>query len=131
MLNGIFVSAFVASLASSESQSVPNIIFILNDDWGWNDVGFHGAAEFSTPRIDELASTGIELTNYYVQHLCTPTRSTIMSGRYPIRDGLQQAVINPAAPYGMPLNLTILPEELKRAGYATHMVGYVGRTVLL
>ena len=107
------------------ASSTPNIIFILNDDWGWNDVSFHGACDFTTPRIDELAATGLELTNYYVQHLCTPTRSTIMSGRYPIRDGLQEAVINPAAPYGLPLNVTILPQELQRAGYATHMIGYV------
>ena len=111
-------------------SSTPNIIFILNDDWGWNDVSFHGACDFGTPRIDDLAATGMELTNYYVQNLCTPTRSTIMSGRYPIRDGLQQAVIYTAAPYGLPLNLTILPQELKRAGYATHMVGYVTITDL-
>jgi len=120
--NNLSTLSFLVALMYLASAA-PNIIFILNDDWGWNDVGFHGACDFETPRIDELAKTGLELTNYYVQHLCTPTRSTIMSGRYPIRDGLQQAVINPASPYGMPLNLTILPQELQKVGYTTHMIG--------
>ena len=48
-----------------------------------------------------------------------------MSGRYPIHTGLQNGVISPTSPYGLPLDLTIIPEDLKRAGYDTHMIGYV------
>ena len=64
----------------------PHILFILADDLGWSDVGFHGSA-IKTPNIDKLAKEGVILDNYYVQPLCTPTRSALMSGRYPIHTG--------------------------------------------
>ena len=94
------------------------------DDLGWNDVSYHGGSDFDTPHIDELATDALQLTNYYVQHYCTPTRSALMSGRYPMRDGLQQYVIRLMAQYGMPLDITTLPRELKGAGYSTHLLGY-------
>lgn len=97
---------------------------LLIDDLGWNDVSFHGGSDFLTPHLDDLQSQAIRLNNYYVQHYCTPTRSALMSGRYPMRDGLQQWIIRPAAPYGMPLHLRTMPEILKDIGYTTHMLGY-------
>ena len=57
--------------------------------------------------------------------MCTPTRHALMSGRYPINDGMQEHVIDITMPYGMPLELTTLPELLKTAGYRTHMLGFV------
>jgi len=65
----------------------PHILFILADDLGWSDVGFHGSV-IKTPNIDKLASEGVILGNYYVQPLCTPTRSALMTGRYPIHTGI-------------------------------------------
>ena len=56
-----------------------NLQFILADDYGWNDIGYHGS-EIKTPTLDELAAGGIKLENYYVQPICTPTRSQLMSG---------------------------------------------------
>ncbi|ETO10084.1 hypothetical protein RFI_27294 [Reticulomyxa filosa] len=105
---------------------LPNIFFILADDLGWNDLSYHNGSDFVTPNIDTLASTGLILNNYYVQHICSPTRSALMSGRYPIHTGLQHGVIAPDAPYGLPLNEVILPQELKRSSsvnYTTHMIG--------
>ena len=61
----------------------PNIIFILADDYGWNDIGYHGS-EIKTPNLDALAAGGVKLENYYVQPICTPTRSQLMSGRYQV-----------------------------------------------
>ncbi|XP_078344679.1 arylsulfatase B-like isoform X2 [Oculina patagonica] len=73
--------------------------------------------------MDKLAAEGVILDNYYVQPICTPTRSALLSGRYPIHTGLQHHNIETDEPYGLPLNITTLPQALKNAGYATHMVG--------
>lgn len=65
----------------------PNIIFIIADDLGWADVGYHGS-EIMTPNIDQLASEGIRFEQHYVTPTCTPTRVGLMSGRYPSRFGI-------------------------------------------
>lgn len=57
----------------------PNIVFILADDYGWNDIGYHGS-EIMTPNLDKLALSGVRLENYYVQPICTPSRSQLLSG---------------------------------------------------
>ncbi len=55
---------------------------------GWNDVSYHNGSDFTTPNIDALGKEGLLLENYYIQFLCSPTRSALMSGRYPIHIGL-------------------------------------------
>ena len=70
----------------SAAASPPHILFVVVDDLGWSDVGFHGS-KIQTPNIDKLASEGVVLDNYYVLPICTPTRSALMSGRYPIHTG--------------------------------------------
>lgn len=64
-------------------SSQPHILFVLADDFGYNDIGYHGS-EIKTPKLDELAGDGIRLENYYVQPICTPTRSQLLSGRYQV-----------------------------------------------
>lgn len=61
----------------------PNIVFVLADDFGWNDVGYHGS-EIRTPHLDRLSAQGVRLENYYVQPLCTPSRNQLMTGRYQV-----------------------------------------------
>nr|XP_054768781.1 arylsulfatase J-like [Lytechinus pictus] len=100
----------------------PNIVFILIDDLGYNDVGYHGS-EIKTPNIDELARDGVRLENYYVQPICTPTRSQLLSGRYQIHTGLQHSYIRPAQPLCLSTNLPTFADKLREAGYATHAVG--------
>jgi len=102
--------------------SKPNIVFILADDLGWKDVGYHGGT-IKAPNIDKLASEGARLEQFYVQPVCSPTRSSLMTGRYPIRYGLQVGVVRPWAQYGLPLEERTLAQALKEAGYTTAICG--------
>ena len=113
---------FVIQWSEVIAATKPNILMIVMDDLGWNDTSYKGS-DIPTPTIDKLANEGIRLQQYYVQQLCTPTRSAIMTGRYPYYLGLANGVILAGQPYGMPLNQTTLANELKRGGYATHIVG--------
>jgi len=113
---------YFAVVVASRAKNAPHILLVVADDLGWSDVGFHGS-KIQTPNIDKLAAEGVILDNYYVLPICTPTRSALMTGMYPIHTGMQQFVLLPASPYGLPLNFTTLPQKLKESGYATHMVG--------
>lgn len=108
--------------AARAAGGKPNILFILADDLGWGDVGYHGS-DIRTPNIDKLAETGAKLEEFYVQPMCTPTRAAFMSGRYPFRYGLQTGVIPSGGTYGLPTDEFILPQILKEAGYSTSIVG--------
>lgn len=100
----------------------PNIVVILADDLGRHDCSFMGG-EVSTPRLDKLAAAGAKLDAFYVQPVCSPTRAAFMTGRYPMRHGLQVGVVRPWAQYGLPLQERTLATALKEAGYATAITG--------
>ena len=116
--------AFAAGIftALADAPAKPNIVFLLADDLGWADVGFHGP-DIKTPNIDKLAAAGARLEAFYVQPVCTPTRAALMTGRYPIRYGLQVNVIRPWSQYGLPLEERTLPQALREAGYETAICG--------
>ena len=113
------VKAVIISLCRSQQ---PNIILIVADDLGFNDVPWHNPDIFA-PQLASLASSGVILEQSYVQPICTPTRSALMTGRYPIHTGRQHGVLWPEEPSGLFTNLTLLPEYLRGLGYDTHMVG--------
>jgi len=112
--------AFTSPVCASDEK--PNIVYIVADDLGWKDVGFHGS-DIRTPNLDKLATNGLRLEQFYAQPMCTPTRAALMTGRYPFRYGLQTAVIPSAATYGLATDEWLLPQALKEAGYYTAIVG--------
>lgn len=101
------------------ASAKPNIVFMLADDLGWGDVGYHGS-EIKTPHIDALVKQGLELDRYYSFPLCSPTRAAFLTGRSPIRLGVHMP-IGPRG--GMPLDEHLLPETLRAAGYQTVLTG--------
>ncbi|XP_072045797.1 arylsulfatase B-like [Amphiura filiformis] len=112
------------SKCSSLTQT--NIVFILADDMGYNDVGYHGMEGMSaiqTPTIDRLADQGVKLENYYVQPSCSPTRGQLMLGRYQIHTGLQSGVIVVGDDRCLPSTETSVAQRLQSLGYNTSMVG--------
>ena len=100
----------------------PNIVFILADDLGYSDVGFHGS-EIKTPHLDKLAAEGARLDSFYGMPVCTPSRCALMTGRYPIRYGRQANVLRPGQKVGLSLDEKLLPQLLREAGYATAHIG--------
>ena len=114
-------AAFLSVASANEPR--PNFLFILADDLGYADVGFTGGKEIKTPNIDTLAAAGARLEQFYVQPLCSPTRASLMTGRYPMRYGMQVGVLRPWEKRGLSLEERLLPKVLKEAGYTTAIVG--------
>lgn len=105
--------------ASSER---PNIVFIIADDLGFHDVGFHGS-DVRTPNIDALAGHGIILKRHYALPSCSPSRAALMTAKYPIRTGMQGLPIGSGVAKGLPLNEKIFPQYFKDLDYKSHLVG--------
>lgn len=113
--------AFAIVLSASAADR-PNIVFIMADDLGNADLGYRGG-EIETPNLDKLANEGVRCESFYGQPVCTPSRAALMTGRYPMRYGLQTLVIFPSHTYGLPTDERTLPQALRDAGYRTLMVG--------
>ena len=141
----LLVVLLFASLSSegqtNEAQNQPNIILIVADDQGYHDLGAYGSEEVYTPHLDQLASEGVRLTNFYVtSSICTPSRSGLLTGRYPQRNGTfelfrndrvdddhqytdQEYSISPERVLGTDLREVFLSELLQQAGYTNGIFG--------
>ena len=117
-------------LGAVDTEAAPNIIFILADDWGSADAAFreqvlrpHAAPRLRTPVIDGLAASAVRLSQYYVQPICSPTRTALLSSRYGIHTGLQDDIIQAWARVCLPPKFGTLADALTSLGYESHAVG--------
>ncbi len=110
----------------AEDTRRPNIVFILADDLGWADIGYHDS-DIRTPHLDRLAHDGTRLDQHYVYPTCSPTRVALLSGRFPSRFGVLGPLGSTTKMLGEDARLT---HGLKQLGYRTHISGkwHIGET---
>jgi arylsulfatase A-like enzyme len=138
-----FAGLVLAAAAAMARQ--PNVVFILVDDLGWKDTGCYGSSFYETPNVDRLAASGMRFTDAYSANpLCCPTRSSILTGQYPVRTGFTGAsghvrgehphqestrsapdarAAGPSSLNHLPLEYFTLGKAMKQAGYQTAYFG--------
>ncbi len=137
----LLTAVFSTGRAVAAEEPLPNIILIVSDDQGYHDLGCFGSDEVITPNLDRLAAEGVRCTSFYVTWpACTPSRGSILTGRYPQRNGLYDMIRNEAPDYGhlytpeeyavsaerilgMDVREIMISQVLKKAGYATAVFG--------
>jgi arylsulfatase A-like enzyme len=114
----------VFAQAPAARSDRPNVVLIITDDVGYGDFGAYGATDIRTPNVDRLAREGVKLTDFYAAPTCTPTRASLMTGRYQQRVSLEQALPSAGPRDGglLPTGRS-LPQLLKNNGYATGLIG--------
>lgn len=133
MRTTVFFTLFMGVLVGrAGAADQPNIVLVFMDNFGWGEPGFNGGGIIRgapTPRLDQLASEGLRLTNFNVEVQCTPSRSAIMTGRYAIRSGNATVPLGEGV-YGLVQWEVTMAEMLSEVGYATGMYGkwHLGRT---
>jgi len=135
------IGADDAPVAAAASKAKPHILFILADDLGWANIGYHrtstetadekqGALEVQTPHINQLVKEGVALERHYSYRICGPARAALLSGRLAPRVLVKNVAVtasNPEDPVsgfaGIPRNMTGMGEKVRAGGYRTHYTG--------
>lgn len=127
MLACVLVAFLVYPQWARAAERTPNFVVIFCDDLGWGDLGCFGNPVIRTPHLDRMAAEGQKWTQFYVAApVCTPSRAALMTGRYPIRNGMtssKRVVLFPNSGGGLPPEEVTLAELLKQKGYATGAFG--------
>ena len=123
MLRRHFLGAIAASTVALRAKSaLPNVVMIYCDDLGYGDIGCYGS-KIPTPNIDKMAAEGIRLTHFYsASPVCTPSRASLLTGRYAVRTGMP-SVIGPGDQSGLSSTETNIAQVMKRTGYRTMCIG--------
>lgn len=120
---------FILAGICCSANEKPNIVFLLCDNLGYGDIDCYGSSLHRTPHLDQMAEEGLKLTGFYVSSgVCTPSRASIMTGCYPRRVNMQKSdtgglVLQPVSPKGLHPDEVTIAEVLKKAGYATTIIG--------
>ena len=120
LLTLVMCSAATAADDHSLAGARPNIVLVMTDDQGYGPVGRHGHPWIQTPNLDSLYDTSVRFTRFLVSPDCAPTRSALMTGRHPMRNGVTHTILERER---MTLEATTLPQVLKTAGYTTGIFG--------
>src|SRR5262249_36690591 len=114
-----FMACFLAG-SPHAGERRPNIVLVVTDDQGYGDLGCHGNPRIRTPNIDRFAKQGVRPTNFYVSPVCSPTRASLMTGRYCYRTGVVDTYLGRSL---MHADEVTLAESLRDAGYRTGIFG--------
>jgi arylsulfatase A-like enzyme len=120
------LGATAATLRGAQASTKPNFVIIYADDLGIGDLGCYGAKDVKTPNLDRLAAGGARLTNWYTNSpVCSPSRASLLTGKYPDRTGVTQVLASGAAfnTHGLQQGEKTLPGELHKIGYRTAHIG--------
>ena len=121
-------AACLLAAGASPAARPPNVVIILADDMGYGDVGVFGHPTLRTPRLDRMAAEGQRWTSFYADPLCTPSRAALLTGRLPIRTGMNSPdevyrVLFPDSTGGLPASEITIADLLEARGYATTAIG--------
>lgn len=126
----LFLAALLFSVGlrtEAARSGRPNVVIIYADDMGYGDLGCYGHPSVRTPHLDRMAAEGMRFTDFYsAAEVCTPSRTALLTGRYPIRSGMchdRFRVLRNNSAGGLPKSEVTLAEMLREAGYRTGMVG--------
>ncbi len=121
LLSALLATCSLAATGHAElAASRPNIILVITDDQGYGPVGRHGHPWLKTPHLDALCDKSLRFTRFLVSPTCSPTRSAIMTGRHPLKNGITHTILERER---LTLKATILPQVLKTAGYNSGIFG--------
>lgn len=124
MIRTLILIAVAIAIVGCKKDVKPNIIIFFTDDQGYGDAGVYGANHLKTPGFDSLAASGMLFTDFYVPAtVCTPSRAGLLTGRYPIRAGLHEAVLFPFSDNGLDTTEFTMAEYLKTKDYSTSIIG--------
>ncbi len=111
------------AVADDKPAKLPNVLLIVVDDLGYADLGCYGGKEIRSPNLDRLAKQGVRLTDFYASPVCSPTRASLITGRYPQRFGFDWVIRYKEKDRGLPADGNSLPALMKKRGYATALYG--------